>query len=67
MAQRPPSVWELVTLGSMMIGSIVGGLVIGLVVDHYAHTSPAFALVGVGVGLVGAGYGMYARVRRFFT
>jgi F0F1-type ATP synthase assembly protein I len=48
-----------------MIGCIVGGLLLGLLVDHFAHTSPACALAGVGVGLIGAGTAMYGQVRRF--
>ena len=66
MAQRPPSVWEFVTLGSTMVGCIVGGLVVGLLIDHYARTMPVFTVAGVGVGLVAACLAMYGRVRSFF-
>lgn len=65
MAQSSPSTWELVTLGSTLLGCIVGGLVIGLLIDHYAGSTPIGALTGVAVGLVSAGFAMYGRMRRF--
>lgn len=50
-----------------MLGCIVGGLVLGLVIDHYAHTFPACTLAGVGLGLFGAGTAMYGQVRKFLS
>ena len=45
------------------VGAVVGGLVIGLLVDAAAHTSPAFALAGVFLGIAVGCVGFWLRVR----
>ena len=47
----------------MLAGAVVLGLVVGLLVDHAAGTSPAFTLVGLALGIVAAALGFWARVR----
>ncbi|MCA1682682.1 MAG: AtpZ/AtpI family protein [Actinobacteria bacterium] len=65
MAQRSLGVWELVTLGATTLGCLVGGLVIGLVLDKHLDTLPLYTLVGLALGLV-CGCGVtYVRVRQF--
>ena len=54
---------DLVGLGGMLAGAVVLGLVVGLLVDHAAGTSPAFTLVGLALGIVAAALGFWARVR----
>jgi F0F1-type ATP synthase assembly protein I len=54
---------DLVGLGGMLAGAVVLGLVLGLVVDRAAGTSPAFTLVGIAAGIVAGGFAFWARVR----
>jgi F0F1-type ATP synthase assembly protein I len=42
---------DLLGLGGMLAGSVVGCTVLGLLVDHFAGSSPAGAVVGVGLGI----------------
>lgn len=65
MDQRTPNAWDLITLGSLIVGCVVGGLVIGLVIDAEFHTTPLYAVVGTGVGIVGACLTTYLRIRTF--
>ncbi|HEU4810505.1 MAG TPA: AtpZ/AtpI family protein [Nocardioides sp.] len=54
---------DLVGLGGLLAGAVVVGLVLGLVVDDQAGTSPVFTLLGIGLGIVAGGVGFWARVR----
>lgn len=54
---------DLAGLGGLLAGAVVAGLVIGLVVDDRAGTSPVFTLAGIGVGIVLGGIGFWLRVR----
>jgi F0F1-type ATP synthase assembly protein I len=54
---------DLVGLGGLLAGAVVVGLVIGLLVDDRAGTSPTFTLVGIGVGIVAGIAGFWVRVR----
>jgi F0F1-type ATP synthase assembly protein I len=60
-----PGVRDLLTLGGMLVGCIVAGLVVGLVVDHRAGSSPVGVLAGTGLGIVAAGIGFWLRVRAY--
>ncbi len=60
-----PSLRDLLTLGGMLVGSIVVGLVLGLLLDSWWDTSPAFVLAGTALGIVAAGAGFWFRVRDF--
>jgi F0F1-type ATP synthase assembly protein I len=42
---------DLLGLGGMLAGSVVGCTVLGLVVDELAGTSPVGAVTGVGLGI----------------
>ena len=64
-SSQGPSIRDLLTLGGMLVGSIVTGLVIGLLLDSWWDTSPAFVLVGTALGIVAAGTGFWLRVRTF--
>jgi Putative F0F1-ATPase subunit Ca2+/Mg2+ transporter len=55
---------DLIGLGSLVAGAVIGGLLVGLLIDRQAGTEPAFALVGIGVGIAGGVFGFWARVRR---
>ena len=43
---------DLVGLGGLLAGAVVAGMVLGLLVDDAAGTSPAFTLVGIALGIV---------------
>lgn len=62
-----PSAWELVTLGGALAGSVVGGLVIGWLVDRAAGTTPVFILVGLGIGIVAGIYTAYSKIRTYLS
>lgn len=54
---------DLVGLGGVLVAAVVGGMVIGLLVDNAAGTSPVFVLVGVGVGVLAGIAAFVVRVR----
>jgi F0F1-type ATP synthase assembly protein I len=54
---------DLVGLGGMLAGAVVLGLVVGLLLDHAAGTSPVFTLVGIALGIAAAVAAFWVRVR----
>lgn len=54
---------DLVGLGGLLVGAVVAGLVIGIVVDDKAGTSPTFTLLGIFLGIVAGAVGFAVRVR----
>jgi len=54
---------DLIGLGGLLVGAVVGGLVIGIVIDRQAGTAPAFTLLGIALGIVLGGVGFWLRVR----
>jgi F0F1-type ATP synthase assembly protein I len=60
-------VWELVTLGSVMVASLVGGTGLGLWLDSHFDTLPLFTLVGLGVGIVLGALVSYRRIRHYLS
>ncbi len=51
-----------VSVGSWS-AAVVGGMVIGLLVDDQAGTTPVGALVGISVGVAAGAVGFWLRVR----
>jgi F0F1-type ATP synthase assembly protein I len=49
-----PAALFFITVGSTIVGSIVGGLLFGLWLDGVVHTSPLFLLIGLLLGIGGA-------------
>ena len=49
----------------MLVGCIVAGLVLGLLLDSWWDTTPAFVLAGTALGIAAAGAGFWLRVREF--
>ena len=43
---------DLASLGGVLVAAVVGGLVVGLLVDDATGSAPLWTLVGVGVGVV---------------
>jgi len=56
---------DLAGLGGLLVGAVVAGLVIGVVIDNKAGTSPAFSLIGIAIGVVSGAVGFWLRVRSF--
>ena len=54
---------DLIGLGGLLAGAVVAGLVLGLLLDNAAGTSPVFTLCGVGLGIVAGAVGFWLRVR----
>ncbi|HEX5510477.1 MAG TPA: AtpZ/AtpI family protein [Actinomycetales bacterium] len=54
---------DLLGLGGFLVAAVVGGLVVGLLLDHALGTSPVFVLVGIAVGIVSAAVGFWSKVR----
>jgi F0F1-type ATP synthase assembly protein I len=54
---------DLVGLGGMLAGAVVVGMVVGLLLDHAASTSPAFTLLGIAVGIASGAAAFWVRVR----
>jgi F0F1-type ATP synthase assembly protein I len=47
----------------VLAGAVIAGLVLGLVLDDQAGTSPVFTLVGVFLGIAAGAAGFWVRVR----
>lgn len=54
---------DLASLGGMLVAAVVGGLVVGLLVDNATGDSPTWTLVGIGVGIAFGILGFVLRVR----
>jgi F0F1-type ATP synthase assembly protein I len=54
---------DLIGLGGMLAGAVVGGTVIGLLIDSAADTAPTFTLVGIALGMVSGAVAFWVRVR----
>lgn len=55
---------DLLELGGLLAGAVIAGMVLGLLVDHWAGSSPTGVFVGVALGVVAGCAGFVARVRR---
>lgn len=54
---------DLLGLGALLAGAVIGCTLLGLLVDHLAGSSPVGVLVGVAVGIVLGATGFVLRVR----
>ena len=54
---------DLIGLGGLLAGSVIAGMVVGLLVDEAAGSSPAGVLVGIGLGIAAGAVGFVVRVR----
>jgi len=54
---------DLLGLGGILVAAVVGGLVIGLLLDAALHTGPLFVLLGIAVGIVAACAAFWVKVR----
>jgi len=60
-----PGPVAFVGMGSTVAGCVAVGVVLGIVADDRWHTSPAFLVVGLVLGVVAAVLTVTAQVRRF--
>ena len=58
---------RLIGIGWYVSVCMVGGIFAGVQLDHWLGFSPVFILLGVAVGLVSAGFGMYRMVTSILT
>jgi F0F1-type ATP synthase assembly protein I len=49
-------------LGCAVVASLIGAIGLGIILDQWLDRTPLFTLIGVGVGLVAAGYQLYELV-----
>jgi F0F1-type ATP synthase assembly protein I len=54
---------DLIGLGGILVAGVVGGLVIGLLVDSAAGTAPLWTLVGIALGILLGVAAFVVRVR----
>ncbi|MDF1603757.1 AtpZ/AtpI family protein [Nocardioides sp. YIM 152315] len=54
---------DLIGLGGLLAGSVVLGLVVGLLVDRAAGSAPIGVLIGIGLGVLAGCVGFVAKVR----
>lgn len=61
---RPLGGRDLLGLGGLLVGAVVGCTVLGLLVDHVAGSAPLGVVLGVAAGIVLGAVGFALRVRR---
>lgn len=62
-ADRSLRARDLIGLGGLLVGSVVAGLVVGLLLDEALGTSPVFVLAGIALGIAGSAVGFWIKVR----
>ncbi len=60
-----PDLMTLLGLGAVTAAIILVGLGLGWLVDEVVDTLPAFTLVGLALGIVGAGSYIYGQFTKF--
>ena len=61
---RPLGGRDLLGLGGMLVGAVVGCTLLGLLLDDLAGSSPVGVIAGVALGMVLGATGFVLRVRR---
>ena len=54
---------DLAGLGGLLVAAVVGGMLVGLLVDDQAGTTPAGVLIGITVGIVAGIAASWFRIR----
>ena len=64
---EPPSLGagDLLSLGGMLVGCVVLGMVVGLGLDAWLGTSPALVFAGTMLGIVAAAVAFWTRIRSY--
>jgi len=58
---------EIVGLGSILVGAVVIGTLLGWLADEALGSDPALTLTGLTLGIVGGIAGCWMQVRRFLA
>jgi hypothetical protein len=61
-----PELSTLLGLGVALAAFLVAGLGLGWLADTMVDSLPIFTLIGLALGIVGAGAYMYAQFKKFF-
>ncbi len=64
-AKPLPSAAVFLGLGTAVAGCVAAGVALGIWLDGRAHTSPAFLVVGLVLGVASAVWTVVSQVRRF--
>lgn len=56
---------QFATLGVSIAGTVSAGIVLGLVIDHFAHSAPIGLFAGLALGSVGAVSAVVTLIRRW--
>jgi F0F1-type ATP synthase assembly protein I len=56
---------ELIGLAFLLAAVVLVPLLVGLAIDGAVHSTPIFLLIGIGVGVLGAGATIYTRFKRY--
>jgi F0F1-type ATP synthase assembly protein I len=56
---------ELFGLAFLLAAVFLVPLLLGLAIDGMAHSTPIFLLIGIAIGIVGAGATIYTRFKRY--
>ncbi len=56
---------QFATLGVTIAGTVSSGIVLGLVIDHLAHSAPIGLFAGLALGSVGAVSAVVTLIRRW--
>ena len=54
---------DLAGLGGILVAGVVGGMVIGLIIDEQAGTTPVGVLIGIAVGVLAGAAASWLLVR----
>lgn len=52
------------SVGAVVASNVVGGIIVGYLVDRWLHTAPLWIVVGLVLGTVGAFVGLYRIMSR---
>lgn len=67
MATEAPSWQKLLGIGAVIAATLVAGILLGLLVDSLAGTTPVFLFVGLLIGLVASGAYAVTTFRQYLS
>jgi ATP synthase protein I len=60
-----PGAFAFAGMGTTVAGCVAAGVVLGILADNHFHTSPAFLIVGLVVGVGAAVASVVGQIKRF--
>ena len=67
MTRETPSWLSLFGMGAATALLLVAGLGAGWIADRFLHTLPIFTLIGLVIGVIGAGRFVYVEFHKFYN